>query len=42
VKNGLANGYLQTNPAGNGAYVPGVTTNKANNFDPGIGMRYQF
>jgi len=42
VTNGLANGFLQTNPAGNGAYVAGVSTNKANNFDPGIGLRYQF
>lgn len=42
VTNGLASGYLQTNPAGNGAYVPGVSTNKAKNFNPGVGMRYQF
>jgi predicted porin len=42
VQNGLANGFLQTNPTGNAAFVPGVTTNKANNFDPGIGVRYQF
>jgi predicted porin len=42
VQNGLASGFLQTNPAGNGAFVPGVSTNKANTFDPGIGLRYQF
>jgi predicted porin len=46
VQGGLANGFLQTNPAGNGApvVVGGalVSGNKANNFDPGIGVRYQF
>jgi hypothetical protein len=46
VQGGLANGFLQTNPAGNGApvVVGGALTtgNKANTFDPGIGVRYQF
>jgi predicted porin len=49
VQGGLASGFLQTNPAGNGAPVlvggPAgtlVSGNKANNFDPGIGVRYQF
>ena len=46
VNAGLANGFLQTNPAGNGAALtPGgvlTTGNKANTFDPGIGVRYQF
>jgi predicted porin len=42
VQNGLANGFLQTNPAGNGAFNAAVSTNKANTFDPGIGLRYQF
>jgi hypothetical protein len=46
VQGGLANGFLQTNPAGNGAAVVVngalVSGNKANNFDPGIGLRYQF
>jgi predicted porin len=47
VNNGLANGFLQTNPAGNGAVIPGpggvpLSGNKANTFDPGIGLRYQF
>jgi predicted porin len=46
VQGGLANGFLQTNPAGNGAPVVAggalLSGNKANNFDPGIGVRYQF
>jgi hypothetical protein len=46
VQGGLANGFLQTNPAGNGAAVVVngvlVSGNKANTFDPGIGVRYQF
>jgi hypothetical protein len=47
VNNCLANGFLQTNPAGNGAVIPGpggvpLSGNKANTFDPGIGVRYQF
>jgi hypothetical protein len=46
VQGGLANGFLQTNPAGNGTAVVVngalVTGNKANTFDPGIGLRYQF
>jgi predicted porin len=47
VNGGLANGFLQTNPAGNGAVVLGpggvlLSGNKANTFDPGIGVRYQF
>jgi predicted porin len=46
VQGGLASGFLQTNPAGNGVPVVAggalLSGNKANNFDPGIGVRYQF
>jgi hypothetical protein len=46
VNGGLANGFLQTNPANNGTAVVVngalVTGNKANTFAPGIGVRYQF
>src|ERR1700732_3036157 len=41
VQNGLASGFLQTNPAANGAAATAIS-NKANTFDPGIGVRYQF
>jgi predicted porin len=41
VRNGLASGFLQTNPANNGAAAT-ASSNKANNYDPGIGLRYQF
>jgi predicted porin len=41
VKNGLASGFLQTNPLGNGV-ATATTGQKANNVDPGIGVRYQF
>jgi predicted porin len=41
VQNGLASGFLQTNPAGNGVATP-LTGQKANNIDPGVGVRYQF
>jgi predicted porin len=41
VTNGLANGFLQTNPTANGA-ATATSGQKANNFDPGIGVRYQF
>jgi predicted porin len=41
VQNGLANGFLQTNPTGNGA-ATATTGQKANNIDPGVGLRYQF
>jgi predicted porin len=36
AQNGLASGYLQTNG------TPGNTSNKANSYDPGVGLRYQF
>jgi predicted porin len=41
VQNGLASGFLQTNPTGNGV-ATATTGQKANNIDPGIGVRYQF
>jgi predicted porin len=41
VRNGLASGFLQTNPLGNGVATP-LTGQKANNIDPGVGVRYQF
>jgi len=41
VTNGLASGFLQTNPAGNGV-ATATTGQKANTFDPGVGLRYQF
>ena len=41
VQNGLANGFLQTNPTGNGV-ASATTGQKANNIDPGVGLRYQF
>jgi predicted porin len=41
VQNGLASGFLQTNPTGNGV-ASATTGQKANNIDPGIGVRYQF
>ena len=41
VQNGLASGFLQTNPTGNGV-ASATTGQKANNIDPGVGLRYQF
>jgi predicted porin len=41
VTNGLANGYLMANGNNNGTINP-AGSNKASNFDPGIGLRYQF
>jgi predicted porin len=41
VQNGLASGFLQTNPTANGAATP-TSGQKANNIDPGVGLRYQF
>ena len=41
VQNGLASGFLQTNPGANGV-ATATTGQKANNIDPGIGVRYQF
>jgi predicted porin len=41
AQNGLASGFLQTNPLNNGSPV-GAVSNKANNIDPGVGLRYQF
>jgi predicted porin len=41
VQNGLANGFLQTNPTGNGV-ATATSGQKANNIDPGVGLRYQF
>ena len=41
VANGLANGFLQTNPGANGA-ATATSGQKANNIDPGVGVRYQF
>jgi len=37
----LANGFLQTNPTGNGV-ATATSGQKANNIDPGVGLRYQF
>ena len=41
VQNGLASGFLQTNPTANGL-ATATSGQKANNIDPGIGVRYQF
>jgi predicted porin len=41
VQNGLASGFLQTNPTGNGV-ATATSGQKANNIDPGVGLRYQF
>ncbi len=41
VQNGLASGFLQTNPTANGL-ATATSGQKANNIDPGVGVRYQF
>jgi predicted porin len=41
ARNGLASGFLQTNPLGNGV-ATATSGQKANNIDPGVGLRYQF
>ena len=41
VTNGLASGFLQTNPLANGV-ATATSGQKANNIDPGVGVRYQF
>jgi predicted porin len=41
VTGGLANGFLQANATNTGAQKA-FPSNKANNVDPGIGLRYQF
>jgi predicted porin len=40
VQGGLANGFIGANI--NNIGVAGQTGNRASNFDPGIGLRYQF
>jgi predicted porin len=41
VRNGLASGYLLANGNNNGTINP-AGGNSASNFDPGVGLRYQF
>jgi predicted porin len=42
VTNGMASGFLQANGLPNGSINPSGTGNRATNFDPGVGLRYQF
>ncbi len=42
VTGGLASGFLMANGLPNGTNNPLSTATRASNFDPGIGLRYQF
>jgi len=42
VNNGLSNGFLGANILGGAGAANPNPSNHANNFDPGIGLRYQF
>ena len=39
---GLANGFIGTTVTNTGAPLGAASTNKSSNYDPGIGLRYQF
>ena len=42
VQGGLANGFIGTTVTNTGAPLGAASTNKSSNYDPGIGLRYQF
>ena len=42
VQGGLANGFIGTTVTNTGASLGAASTNKSSNYDPGIGLRYQF
>jgi hypothetical protein len=42
VQGGLANGFIGTTVTNTGVPLGAASTNKSSNYDPGIGLRYQF
>ena len=42
VTGGLANGFIGTTVTNTGAPLGAASSNKSSNYDPGIGLRYQF